>query len=247
MSNDYRYNEFNKWQNDIDESSIRNRNRFRYYIPNKRPESPIERLDPNMIRRYMAEAVVPSNVQLPSVIPSLAIPQPQSTGAPSPQLLKDNVQWKEAPSQAPRTQMPQMQSQSTVCRLRPGVEFYQVLAVNNSPILLSRQAGSIPSNWNIDFEIRRRVKTYVVGLNEQRVDMMRIQQNPHLLKDMIEVGNPMIGIFLIPESALVMQNGRGNQNMLIDSRYTNQQPTTIRQQQMLNNVIDPARRKLFLG
>ena len=251
---EYRYKEFNNWHSQINENRIRQPGGQRYFIPNKRPESPLERLDPNVVRKYMSQTNG-LNENLVNAVPMFTNPQAlqgapiQSQQASPPQLLKDNVQWKD-PSQVnnfnrpqqqqANTPYPQLQAQSRVCRLRMGAEFYRALPVANSPVHLCRQAGNIPGNWNVEFEIRNVVMTYPVGLNETRVDVMAIQRNPNLMKRMVEVGNPMIGFILVPENAIMNSNSNSMNNMLNDSNRG-----IIRNG--MNTGIDPVRKKLFLG
>lgn len=256
-------NRFEQWQNDINESSIRNPHRRRYIIPDNRPESPWERLDPRVAARYGARVNMNENLAFAQTMHR----NQQTGGAPpvqgpqqsGPQLLNDNVQWKDPAQVMAQQQISQMPQIPRVCRLRPGAEFYRGLPVPNSPIPICKFGGNIPGNWNmIDFEVRNVINVYPVGLNETRIDVIKLQQNPHLLKRMVEVGNPMIGLLLVEESVLFTP-GMDNRAMINDGMRYPQQPQRNQfipmqpQQRMIigGNVnmgtVDPARKKLFLG
>ena len=129
----------------------------------------------------------------------------------------------------PMTQGPQ------VCRLYEGAEFYRPLNTGGwmqGAVNLCRKGGTVPGNWMVDFELRGGKQVYVVPLNENTVDIARIQANPQLMVNLVEVANPngMIGVIYVQESAIVRsspmapQQQYGNRQMLQDAMMNGRQP-----------------------
>lgn len=142
-----------------------------------------------------------------------------------------------------QSQIPQhsvaMQSQiapTPMCRLMEGVEFYRPLQTGGfmqGAVNLCRIGGNVPGNWMVEWELRGVKVCYVVPLNEQNIDIGRIQANPQLQTRLVEVASPMIGVILVPEHAIAGNRGPqqqqyGNRQLMNDSMQNGRRP----QQQM---------------
>jgi hypothetical protein len=197
---------------------------------------PTPSLPANYNMSYGADRAIAQGMQVPmNQIKMLTEGPPTQFSQP----MMQQSQWQEVnpATRLMQQQMAQQQAYNTmgappppqqqqVVRLWEGADFYRPVETGGfgGMTILCRAGGRVPANWAVDFEARGIRSCYIVPLNETRVDMAKIQSNPQLLTQLVEVRSPMIGVILVPQQAIMNQQFTQPRQVLRDQVMRPQQP-----------------------
>ena len=148
-------------------------------------------------------------------------------------------QQHQLPPQYQQQQAPQ-QPQGQRCFIAQGATVYNPLRLQGfmegGPVILCRQAGQANEREAlVEYVVKGLKSCYVVPLNENRVDLARINNSPNTWTQMVEIQGAMGQSFLVPQQSLRAGQNPGR-TMLRDQRVPQQQ---LYQQPMLRDQRQP--------
>lgn len=126
-------------------------------------------------------------------------------------------------------------------KLVEGSSVFQILEGSNgfgNTITLARTSGNVPPGYDKEFIVKGPKQVYIVAPGATTVDLSKVDESK--MTTLIEISSPLIGTFLVPESAIqrpARQTGIQSQQILRDStmegpnRYLEQQKRAQPQQQ----------------